>query len=347
MKTELFQTIAGFIALLKKNSARSSAPEYYRWKVHDNPFQRGYIYIEYDNAKIKGITTLAPKRIASFGQSYLAAEIGDSYTHYDYRHQGVFTRSLINCTKHAISSGIQIIYGLTNERSFPGEKKVGFKICTNAHIKYLQKIINVLPIELAFKRKIRHPTLAKVLSRLYHSIISFRWLFYRRRIKYPIETIEESFQQRDGFWGSNRGDYVFFTYRDSTFLNWRYINNPDGYTILTAGCKGHNLGYIVLKIWTRGDLVYGTVCDFMVCEDRMDIFHNLMTAAEIKFKSEGVHIVELCCAKRTAYFKVLSRIGYRTVKDIPIIVFHETELGRRIIESDGKWFFTYADTDHN
>ena len=347
MKPRTPEIIANFVALFERTSARSSNPEYYKWKLFDNPFQQGHAYIEQQNQHIKGLTTLTPKYVASFGRSYMAAEIGDSHTHLKYRRQGIFTRSLVHCIKHAISTHIDIIYGITNERTLPGERKAGFQVCSNTYIKTMNKAINVLPVEQAFDRRIGNYMISKIFARIYIYLRSYRWRFKRRVQTYPIKSIDQFDQQSDGFWGVKRDDYVFFTIRDNTFLNWRFINNPDQYTILAALNEDQYLGYIVMKRWERKGLVYGAICDFITYKDRMDIFHDLITEAEASLKAEGVHIIQLCCAEKTPYFKVLSRAGYKVTGEFPIIVFPETQVGKQLVETKGKWFFTYADTDYN
>src|SRR6266478_6251121 len=89
---------------------RSCEPEYYRWKLVDNPAGLRLFHVADDGGQVVGITTITPKRIHLRGKPVLGAEIGDTFTHPDYQRQGMFS-TLVDLTREKASlAGMEFIY---------------------------------------------------------------------------------------------------------------------------------------------------------------------------------------------------------------------------------------------
>ena len=348
----MYKSMAKFREIFNDNHTRSTGEEYYRWKIESNPYTHGLIYLDKRQGDIIGSTSITPKKIAILGESCLSAEIGDTFTHPNYRRQGVFTRGVTSCTKYGISKGLNVIYGTPNLLSLTGyEKKLGYSQCPFAKVKYMCKYLNVQPLERIALRKLKKYWLSSTVAHLYFRLLSFQsWLQKKEptssELTLKILPIEEFHWDVDGLWGYSREKHIFFTIRDKTYLNWRFFANPDKYTFLAAIENDTCLGYVVIKISNSHGLLIGTICDFVTWEDRMDIFHPLLQRAEKKLFAMGVHYIQVMCAEETPYFQRLYHSGYVIRSSKPVIIFAGTEAGKQIIMKNARWHFTFADSDN-
>ena len=350
-KMKTYKSMAEFIAIFGEYPLRSTKSEYYAWKFEKNPYAMGYLHLERVNGQTVGSASITPKRIEIHGESYWAAEIGDTFTHPSNRRQGIFTRGAATCTEYGVSNGLNVIYGTPNSLSLPGyENKLHFAQCPFAKVKYLCKYFDVRPIESKIRRKVDVYCVSKVSSHVLLGYLQLRSRLQKRRLIHNRLSIEmlpvEDFRwDLDGLWGESRKDYVFFTIRDKAYLNWRYFANPDEYLFLAGVQNDVCVGYIVVKVSISCKLVIGTICDFITWKDQMDIFNQLIMEAEKQLIAMGVQYIQVLCSEKSPYFQVLFSSGYVIRRSTPIIVFIGTGLGKQMIKDDLKWHFTYADSD--
>ena len=145
-------------------------------------------------------------------------------------------------------------------------------------------------------------------------------------------------------WGKPR--YIFFNLRDKTYLNWRFFENPDTYQVMIARSGQEYLGYAVTKLSKNGKAAI--ICDFITVDDRLDVFQGLIEAAERRLKNTKIQNIRIRCVKGSLYHRALIELGYFEEdpdNEEPIIVYSGTGPGKKLLETPGQWFFTYADSD--
>jgi hypothetical protein len=348
---DVYESMANFRKMFGRNPTRSINKDYYKWKILNNPHGLGHIYLEIKENLVTGSASITPKKLSISGKQLLGAEIGDTFTHPDYRKLGIFSRGVKKCTEYAISVGAHVIYGTPNEQSLPGyQTKLGYPPCPYAKVKYMHKYFRVDPLENAFRKKLARKCLSKLLSHAYfYFLFTLSFIQTKRKTLAPlpleITPISEFEKEVDGMWGSQREDYVFFTIRDKNYYNWRFISNPDDYILLVAKMNNAFMGCIVLKISECEDYSTGSICDFITYQDRIDVFEHLLSEAERLFRKARVHSIDLLCSINSPYFEPIYRFGYLIKGDSPIIVYSGTDIGKQIHETNMKWHFTLADSD--
>jgi len=329
------------------NPFRSTAPEYYKWKISENPSMQGFTHLEMRDGNTAGSATLTPKRLSVMGEELLGTEIGDTFTHIGYRRQGIFTRCVCECTDYAISVGLQVIYGTPNSESLPGyEKKLGYPRCPFANVRKMIKHTSVRSIEKAMSSRLGWHPRPRILARILLWYFSARIKRLEERRSFDIVPVDRFAVGIDGLWGRSRTDYCFFTVRDESYLNWRFFENPDRYEVYAAIEDDRYLGYVATKLFTSEDMVVGTICDFVTSNDRVDVFADLINEVESKFKEWGVEYIQVWCVEGSPYFWHLARSGYLKRAEIPVIVFASTEIGKQLVQMKGIWHFTMADSDN-
>lgn len=161
---------------------------------------------------------------------------------------------------------------------------------------------------------------------------------------FRLERIDQFHHKVDPLWGKPR--YSFFVHRDKQYLNWRYFDHPDTFTVLAAIKEKEYLGYIALKL--SNDKQTGILCDFVTVNDRLDVFLRLVCESEKVLKQNGAKKITLMCVAGSTYYDTLSTLGYYDPgreNYNPIFIYAKTEIGKRILENQGRWHFTFGDTD--
>lgn len=347
-------SMSEFRALFGENEYRSTSKEYYEWKIFKNPYQQGKVYLECKEGIIVGSTTITPKKISIWGKELIAAEIGDTFTHPEYRRQGIFSRGVNACTKFAISEGITAIYGTPGPLSLLGyQNKLGYPPCPFTRVSHMTKHRGILlPAIRSIAKLVLHlrlnPNKDLFLSMLKHRFsrsIYFRSKETIRKEPFDILTVGKFTDEMDGLWGSPR--YLFFTIRDKTYLNWRYFENSDEYQVIVARRGNKYLGYVVTKL--SRDKKVGTICDFITWDDQLGVFYILIQEAEKMLRKAGVYLIQLWCVDSSPYYQPLLDQGYfdhGTSSRHPVIVFSGSDYGKILLETDAKWHFTISDSDN-
>jgi len=343
-----------FRALFGTNELRSTSAEYYEWKILQNPYGQGNIYLERADGVVAGSATLTPKKVSMWGDEILAAEIGDTFTRPEFRRRGIFSRGVRACTQFGISRNIKLIYGTPNSQSLPGyQSKLDYPPCPFITLSYLTKHRQTLvPLmrstaKLVLRGKLSPPDVppSTILRQTFSRTARSRPGAPRRDESFEIVAADTVPDDINGLWGTPR--YIFCTVRDKTYLEWRYFKHPDTYQVLLCKEGDAYLGYVVTKVSNSRKL--GTICDFLTRDDRVDVFRALIGEAENVLADAGVHLIQLRCVAGSPYHQALLGHGYHDHGSggwQPVIIYAGSEYGRTLLETDARWHFTLSDSDN-
>jgi len=144
-------------------------------------------------------------------------------------------------------------------------------------------------------------------------------------------------------------DYAVIVPRTEQFLNWRFTEHPtEEYSKFVVVDKGIEiLGYLVLKLYTRGDGVKGHIVDMLCLNDR-DIVESLLGYSYNFFIEKEIRNVSCWMPENSFYIPVLKEEGF--VGHIT-----ETHFGLRILDKQNNllpkvrdinnWHLTMGDSD--
>jgi len=323
---------------------RSFGQDYYEWKYFKNPIQTGEAWIVEDKDKIVGLLGTTPKKIKILNKKIVVAELGDGLTHPDYQRKGIFS-SLVKITlDKTLEKGINLIYGESNKRTLPGERKAGYEIVPYLGLKNFIKPHNIKKIiSLKIKNKILTASSASLLNIL---------LYKFSNVKKPSKLNKYININNTSYFDTKFND--FFDYvskrydiileRNREYLNWRYIEHPDNYDTYLARDTNNILGYLVTKIGYYAHLKVGYIADFLTVENA-NVFKNLLLVAIYEFHKKNVDLISCWALKKSMYAKVLKSAGFLPFNNIPVIIY-KSEIGNKIINGKYKWHFTMGDTDN-
>jgi len=332
-------------AFFEYNPSRSCEPEYYEWKCYKNPILPGEMWLAEDGNTLVGIKSMTPKRIKILAAVVDGAETGDTFTHPDYQRRGIFTRLFKAAKECGLDARIDFIYGLPNEISLLGyERKLDY---AQVPIK-LHTLVKPLKSKQVLKIKLRSPLLAVVLSPVIDagSQAIFR-IGMRGAAKSDVLIYTEPAfpEDIDTLWEQASKNYNVMLMRTKDYLDWRYVTNPDTYSILIARNRdGAILGYMVIKIGFPDNIPTGFICDFLTIQDDPNVFKKLLSTALQDFCHRKVSFVFTRAVKGSLYYRILLWLGFLPRSRAPIVCYRN-ELGNQVLGGHYKWHFTMGDSD--
>ncbi len=174
--------------------------------------------------------------------------------------------------------------------------------------------------------------------------------FRREKPGSAIRVMEVRFFDRrfDQLWEKWSGGEIAVV-RDSTYLNWRYLNCPAAdYRVFTAEERGKLLGYVVLKTFNRGWIRCGNIADLLAAPDDK-IAGALLSAAIRHLAKSGAVIVIAWVPYHSPSSQLFRRMGFFS---FPSWV-HFAARSRRdgdipqpCLEDERNWHYTIGDKDY-
>jgi hypothetical protein len=136
--------------------------------------------------------------------------------------------------------------------------------------------------------------------------------------------------------------------RNSSFLNWKFFNNPlEHYIANVAKINGEIVGYMVLKLFRKGNVLCGHLVDFLSRKQNEKlIFQSLLHRAFKFFGWAKVDVISAWCFPSNTYFEMLCSIGFRPTgfnTHFALKPIKNNDLAD-LIKYDN-WFITMADSD--
>ncbi|MBN2238745.1 MAG: GNAT family N-acetyltransferase [Dehalococcoidales bacterium] len=327
------------------SETRSHAPEYYGWKCFNNPVMKGEIWLAESEGEIVGVKSLTPKKISTPQGTIIAAETGDTFTHPRYQRRGIFTSLFAAAGESGLDNQVRFVYGTPNRNSMPAYTgRLGY---------------SVLPVDLRALVKPVYPH--SYLEKLFHSaciasmlssiIKLFSRLLLNLRsltsgdIHITVASGQDFPDDMDSFWEQIDKEKQVCLVRDRAYLTWRYIDNPDTYTVLTARSKDGTLsGYLVTKTVSPEGKMTGYIADYMVTGNDMKVFNALMARALKVFLDEKVQFIHTWAVKGSPYYRPLLAAGCIPYNRIPL-VYKVNGAGDDSSDFEGNWHLTMGDTD--
>ncbi|MBL7085893.1 MAG: GNAT family N-acetyltransferase [Candidatus Cloacimonetes bacterium] len=339
------KSVSDLRQLLSSGSIRRSQDaDYYYWKLRKNPQKKGEALIVYANEKVVGMASFTPKKLKIGSKIINAAEIGDTFTHPDYQRKGIFSTLFNSVRDFALNNcGIDFIYGTPNQKSLPGyEKKLNFPPIPSADVTHF---VCPIKIDRVVNSRFGETIKAKILS-IGMRILYALWFKPGKISNSHLVDIVETISSEMGLlWEQVAGELDAILVRDIKYLDWRFMTNPEEYTIWNVHENKELIGYVLTKpgLWNGLKVLY--IADYLMLPGRRNSFRTVVSAI-LKYATDKEYDMLSCWnVKNNEFTKVLKRLGFLQFQDIPIICY-ANELGDQVINSNYKWHFTMADSDN-
>jgi hypothetical protein len=260
-------------------------PEIFEWKLSKrNPAGTGFLTVAISNGLIVGTASGTRKIISEGGKSFEAIEIGDTFTHPDFRKSGscitpfgtdatldpyfslsIFGRLVSETIERAQLNGVRFIYGTPNTNSRPPYlKRLHFKEVNKGQIS-----LNLIITHNFYKLR-RFPSVAKFLMSILRLVnCSLRYLIMGRNS--VIEITKEEFivnLSELNFPAVSETDKLSLV-RSPEILEHRYLAHPNhNYRFFKLLVKDQNQGLLITTEILRSNGIRSFVVSDWLISDR-------------------------------------------------------------------------------
>lgn len=205
---------------------KSNTDTLYHWKYECNSAGETLALIgENSQKEIVATSMFMPVKLNVAGNSVDAYQWVDLFVGLEYRGQAIADKTLQMGLEEAKKSGAAVCFAFPNQNSVPVHKRNNGYLLGN-----ILRFTKPLNCEYLVKRFIKFDFLTKISSFFVNFILKFasKETYLLNSKGYEIEEVNRCGKEFDTFW--DRFVHLFpdtiIVRRDSTYLNWKYLDSP-------------------------------------------------------------------------------------------------------------------------
>ncbi|MBN2098745.1 MAG: GNAT family N-acetyltransferase [Dehalococcoidia bacterium] len=281
---------------------------HWRWKYVDNATKMMCTVVAEDSQGIVGQCALLPTWMNLRGLRVLGAQRVDSMVHPDYRHQGMFAALAKDCYALAGAQGIKLMYHFPNEQSLP----VSVKELGSDYVGELVQLVKVLNPRAVIQHRLRSAHIASIGGKCLQFLLALRESRDRpiQPEPFAITKITRFDDRFDRLWLTVKDRFPIAVWKDSSYLNWRYLSCPDReYSVLAGESQGDVAGFIVLR-FEEGPIKRGYIVDYLFAPEKPAAASRLIQAGLDHLKERGPDIVLCRILQDSPYRALYKRQGF-------------------------------------
>lgn len=285
---------------------RDKSPDYYRWMYLENPAGRAIVYSVRHLGRVVASFAVAPKIFQVDGRRVPIGKTMDMFTDPQYQGRGLIKRCTAAVFAEARAAGLAGWYVTPSVNSYPiFTGRWGY--AEDLDVVYRVKVLSLAPVMGAMA--------GSQVAWIGRAVDRARSHLPRRGMRRPqgwgLETLTHLSEEVDQLWSEVAPGYRVAQIRDASYLTWRYVSNPDDYTILGLRHEGRLAGLVVLTSTVRRGVAVGEVVDHVCAADDGEAFRLLIGAALEHSRAQGHAMVQAWSIRGTRQDARMRRAGLR------------------------------------
>ena len=354
--------IFAFLEKAYGDKARYKYPERWEWQFEKNPYKPNdelpvFIAVTEDGQVVgQSAAMYEPLKIEQ--ESQILAWALDAYVLEEYRGQNLGFETLrINCENHPLWMGMVMApssrHILLKLGCQPTDKVIAFRRMAHIDPDSLWIGLQNRTLDKHLLRKfgtflVKNLRFSYLGAWFINTGVNIHDFLISSRIDNNIKiqectTISDEF---DKFWQKIQGKFSIIVERDSTFLTWKYHNQPNmNYKIFSAHKNGEMTGYIILRFAKPPESNTGIIADILADPDDRATLAALINTAVRQFKAENLKYIS-AASSIPAYQRAFRIAGFLKQKEIVPLLNNRCENpSYRCLFDSGHWFLGRSDHD--
>ncbi|UCC68962.1 MAG: GNAT family N-acetyltransferase [Armatimonadota bacterium] len=256
-------------------------PEYWHWKYRANPAGNDMTWVAEDTEthKIVGMNGLVPIRVGVHGEQVIACQSLDIAVLEEYRRYLVHLEMAIR--QKSGDWAFTFAFGEADT------VKVSTALMGFVVVGATPRVVNPLSLQPGVPPRWRG--LARAADPIFRLVRPLRYVPPPRGA--VIEPVLRFDERYDRFWSAQAKNYPLAVWRDSAYLNWRYLDVPEeGYEAYGMERQGEVLGFSVLRRVPMGRGARGRILELIAAENDRAITQALLSHALHRFREQSVEL---------------------------------------------------------
>lgn len=318
---------------------RDKSPAYYRWMYLQNPAGSAVVHSARSGGRIVASFAVAPKRFQVGGALVVLGKTMDMFTDPEFQGRGLIRRCTEAVFEEATGAGMSGWYVTPSPNSYPiFTGRWGYRDALN--VVFRARILRFGPVLGAMLRP-------NAVGRIIGSAVDAarRMLPARPRQLPPghrLTRLESFGDEVDSLWDEISPGYRVAQVRDSSYLTWRYTQNPDDYTTYALRAGDTLKGIVVLGSTLRRGVPVTEIVDFLCPADDDETLRGLVAAAVNHAEQEGHALVQVWSIEATRLDARLRRAGL-TLRRARIPFLLSPEVSDPTLWEPEHWLLTQGD----
>ena len=317
----------------------------WQWWMIANPTGKSWSYVAEDKGRIISHNAFCGIWLNIDAEKTLGTYGWGKMTHPDYMRQGV-ARHLRNTRRRIITGdrgilglGIASELGQASSRSWGGANPLASSdilikilnphgiVLAKTHSRVLAAISKI-PLNIALK-------LPEILKRTSRAIKPGRIA--------EINYFDERFEN---LWSKLKDVIGISLWKDSEYLNWRYINRPNvKYKILAVEDEGDVYGFTVLRC-IESEYRIGYIVDLLFLPGKESYTSHLIASAIDHLREDGASVAICPVFKHNPCYRLLKNRGFiHRGQSGMWTISKRVEMSTPDITDAGNWYLMHGDSD--
>ncbi len=345
IEADVDNDIAILESLLNRNRCVQVDRRRFEWLYLENPRgkARAWYVIDEKTEEPIAFTCVLPRMVRVDGEDILCWNCGDFSVDMKYRTLGVAIK-LRREAKNAVDKGvIAALYAHPNKKMQVIHQRVG-----HTCIGKMKRYAKIIKADKYVKRYIKYKIPAKGLSSLINTGLMLKdHLLVQKNENYSTEWItgKRFSSEYNELFNELSKYYKILGERTSSYLNWRYEDNPlYSSSRITIRRNGVLQGYI---IFTKGEDLSVNIKD-MFCIPDGKIIKTMLHELFSGLRKDKMQSVSFVVKENNPLITILQETGFRLRPDDSLIYAHagEEKQTLKAMWLDGdNWFMTVGDRD--
>lgn len=317
---------------------RDKSAAYYRWMYRRNPAGEAIVTSAHLGDRLVASFAVAPKRFSIGGRPALLGKTMDMFTDPGQQGRGLITRCTSAVFADASAAGMEGWYVTPSPNSYPiftdrWDYQEPFAIMFRA------RILRFAPVLGAVLRPAR---LGRALGRAVDIVAGIRPRRPSTGAAHDVSPLQSFDAEVDQLWAEIGPGYPVAQVRDSGYLTWRYLANPDHYTVLGLRSQGRLRGVVVLAETLRRGVKVTEVVDFLCGADDEDTFTALIDSAVRHARASGCALIQAWSIEGTTLDARIRRSGLR-LRRSEVKFLLSPQLDDPLLADPENWLLTQGD----
>jgi len=298
---------AAIVTLLKAAFGKWHSLDYWRWMYQENPAGKPIIWVAQHGKTIIGHHAIIPIRMKIADENLMGSQGVNAATHPSYQRQGIFSSIAARCNRDTPVHNIPLTFGFSRKRVEPILKRHARRV----HICSMVSMVKVLNWRPLLARYLPSDILIRTTSLALRKTVRSGSVGAQAKEDLRVQRISKFDGRFTRFWNAISRSFQIVVIRDQEYLNWRYVDNPEGnYVIYIAGKKKNILGYCVLKEDHQKDKTLGLIVDILGFQNGRNAVSCLIQTAVEYFQKRNADLVVCIMSEKNPYKAALLKAGF-------------------------------------
>ena len=337
---------------------RQLTRKYWQWRYFSNPAAKSSVFVATvdQGTRIVGMRPISYFPLQVCGRSVDCAMLTAVITHPDFRKRGIFTSLVDHSLGEAKSRGAHYAFAFPNENSLVYYRK-------QSEWRYVASVplaVKVLDAGKILRSKFSLGVPTRTLAGSVGTSPQMPSRFTKTKkheIDLEYRIVAEIDDSYASLWGKHEASVSIGTRRSTTYLKWRYLDNPTAeYQIVEARNRkdGSLKGYAIVSTQFRYGLKLGLLVDAAWAPGDHRVGRGLVRTALRQLKERDASIACTLANRRTSYANAIRKNGFRFIPEVvnpKHTHFVCTQLSADAYRPDrffsfDNWMISWGDTDN-